>query len=56
MSVVFKISNVNIINHLNNIFESGKVNKEEVNFNSNDSTNSGIVKINPKAKNTANTL
>lgn len=50
MSSVFKVSNANVSKHLNNIFESGELNKEEVSFNPNDSTNSGIVIINPKAK------
>ena len=39
-----------IIKHLNNIFESGELVKEEVSFNPNDSTNSRIVQINPYAK------
>ena len=36
--------------HLTNIFESGELVKSEVTFNPNDSTNSGIVIINPDAK------
>lgn len=43
---VFKVSNTNIIKHLNNIFEYRELNKEEMSFNPNDSTNSRIVIIN----------
>ena len=39
-----------IIKHLTNIFESEELVKSEVTFNPNDSTNSGIVIINPDAK------
>lgn len=39
-----------ISKHLTNIFESGELVKSEVTFNPNDSTNSGIVIINPDAK------
>ena len=39
-----------INNHLTNIFESGELVKSEVTFNPNDSTNSGIIIINPNAK------
>ena len=42
--------NINTISkHLTNIFESGELVKSEVTFNPNDSTNSGIVIINPDA-------
>lgn len=48
---LFNTSLNNISKHLNNIFDVGELVKEEVVFNPNDSTNSGIViKINPKAK------
>lgn len=43
--------NINTISkHLTNIFESEELVKSEVTFNPNDSTNSGIVIINPDAK------
>lgn len=43
--------NIKTINkHLTNIFESRELVKSEVTFNPNDSTNSGIVIINPDAK------
>ena len=48
---LFNTSLNNISKHLNNIFNVGELVKEEVVFNPNDSTNSGIViKINPNAK------
>ena len=39
-----------ISKHLNNIFDTGELVKEDVTFNPNNSTNSGIVLINPDAK------
>ena len=41
---LFNTSLNNISKHLNNIFDVGELVKEEVVFNPNDSTNSGIVK------------
>ncbi|MGL4670402.1 MAG: RhuM family protein [Methanobacteriaceae archaeon] len=46
---VFSVTVKNISKHLNNIFASGELNRDDVIFNPNDSTNSGIV-INPNAK------
>ena len=50
MAELFNKTQKTISKHLNNIFNSGELIKEEVTFNPNDSTISGIVvKINPKA-------
>lgn len=47
---LFKKTTKNISKHLNNIFESGELDKSETTLNPNESTNSGIVLINPEAK------
>lgn len=39
-----------ISKHLNNVFDSGELLKDEVTFNPNDSTNGGILIINPMQK------
>lgn len=50
MANLFNKTPKNISKHLNNIFDSGELVKEEVTVNPNDSTISGIViKINPEA-------
>jgi len=46
---LFNVSVKNISKHLNNIFESGELVKDLVTFNLNNSTNSRIPLINPKA-------
>jgi len=46
---LFKVSVKNVSKHLNNISESGKLNKDDVSFNPNNSTNSGIPLINPQS-------
>ena len=50
MAELFDKTIKTISKHLTNIFESEELVKSEVTFNPNDSTNSGIVIINPNAK------
>jgi len=46
---LFKVTVNNISKHLNNVFDSGELDKNEVTINPNKSTNSGIPLINPES-------
>ena len=49
MANLFNVTTNNISKHLNNIFDTGELDKNTVTFNLNKSTNSGIPPINPES-------